>query len=224
MAARTIAIGDIHGCDDALAALIEAIAPQPDDMIVPLGDYIDRGPQSARVLERLIALAERCRLTPLLGDHEQMLLDALRDVAAMRIWLQCGGAATLRSYGWVPHGPKRALAELIPPSHREFLLGCRSYFETATHLFMHAGYQPELPMEEQLAQALLSRVTSASTAAPHRSGKIAVVGHTRQLSGEVLDLGFLLCIDTNCVRGGWLTALDTSSGQVWQSDSSGRIR
>jgi serine/threonine protein phosphatase 1 len=53
---------------------------------------------------------------------------------------------------------------------------------------------------------------------------VAVVGHTPQQSGEVLDLGFLVFIDTNCARGGWLTALDVDTGMVWQADSSGRFR
>ena len=77
MAARTIAIGDIHGCSAALATLIDAIAPGGDDTIVALGDYIDRGPDSRGVLERLIALGARSRLVPILGDHEEMLLDAI---------------------------------------------------------------------------------------------------------------------------------------------------
>lgn len=224
MAGRTIAIGDIHGCRDALAAVIDAAAPEPTDTIVTLGDYIDRGPHSRGVLDQLIALAGRCRLVPLLGNHEETLLDALRDISTLRRWLTLGGADTLRSYGWAPGGPRRALADLIPKSHREFLAGCRSYFETPTHLFVHAGYVPELPLAEQPELALRWRVTAAATAAPHCSGKRAVVGHTPQKSGEVLDLGFLVCIDTDCARGGWLTALDTGTGRVWQADRTGRLR
>jgi len=223
MPPRTFAIGDIHGCDDALAVLIEAIAPPPDDVIVPLGDYIDRGPNSDRVVDRLIDLAERCQLVPLLGDHEQMLLDAFGDAAAMRQWLECGGNTTLRSYGWSPDSAKRQLVDWIPARHREFLSSCRLYYETSTHLFMHAGYLPEMPLEEQPVQALLWRVTSRQTAQPHCSGKTAIVGHTRQPSGEVLSLGHLVCIDTDCVRGGWLTALDVSSGRIWRTDRSGQV-
>jgi serine/threonine protein phosphatase 1 len=224
VAGRTIAIGDIHGCPDALAAVIDAVAPGPADTIVTLGDYIDRGPDSRGVLDRLIALAGRCRLMPLLGNHEELLLDAFRDISALRRWLNLCGADTLRSYGWAPGGPRRALADWIPQRHREFLAGCRNYYETSTHLFVHAGYVPELPLAEQPGLALRWRVTDAATAVPHQSGKVAVVGHTPQLSGEVLDLGFLICIDTNCARGGWLTALDVGTGRVWQADRSGRLR
>jgi serine/threonine protein phosphatase 1 len=224
MPGRTIAIGDVHGCRLALAALLDAINPTADDTLVTLGDYIDRGPDSRGVLDLLIALDRRSRLVPLSGNHEEMLVAAARDHTALRTWLSCGGAEALRSYGWVLGGPRRAVADWIPPRHWDFLAACRSYHETATHLFVHAGYVPELPLEEQPAVALRWRVTDAQTARPHRSGKVAVVGHTPQWSGEVLDLGFLVCIDTNCHHGGWLTALEVRTGQLWQADRNGRLR
>jgi serine/threonine protein phosphatase 1 len=224
MAGRTVAIGDIHGCPDALAAVLEAVAPSRDDTLVLLGDYIDRGPNSRGVLDRLLALRGRCRLVPLLGNHEEALLDALRDSSSLRRWLTMGGADTLRSYGWVSGGPRRALADWFPKAHKEFLGGCRGYYETPSHLFVHAGYVPELALPEQPGLALRWRVTDATTAVPHSSGKVAVVGHTPQSSGEILNLGFLVCIDTNCVRGGWLTAFDVSTGRVWQADRCGKLR
>src|SRR5262249_48275007 len=107
MTGRTIAIGDIHGCPDALAALIDAVAPGRDDTIVTLGDYIDRGPNSRGVLDRLLRLAGQCRLVPLLGNHEEALLDALQEKDALRRWLTLGGAGTLRSYGGAPRGAPR---------------------------------------------------------------------------------------------------------------------
>lgn len=225
MAGRTIAIGDIHGCADALAALIDALAPGREDTVVTLGDYIDRGPHSRCVLDQVIALADICRLIPLLGNHEELLLDALRDISTLKRWLSLGGGAdTLRSYGWRPGGPRRALADWIPRPHREFVARCLSYYETSTHLFVHAGYVPELPLPQQPGLALRWRVTDPATAKPHHSGKIAIVGHTPQQSGDVLDLGFLLCIDTNCARGGWLTGLEIDTGRIWQVDLSGRLR
>src|SRR5580698_10046109 len=107
MAGRTIAIGDIHGCSKALGALIDAIAPRAEDAIVTLGDYIDRGSDSRGVLDKLITLAGHCRLIPLLGNHEEKLLDALHSTENLRSWLTCGGADTLRSYGWIQGGPRR---------------------------------------------------------------------------------------------------------------------
>jgi serine/threonine protein phosphatase 1 len=223
-AGRTLAIGDIHGCSAALAALLGAINPSELDTLVCLGDYIDRGPDSRGVLDQLLAVVPRCRLVPLLGNHEEMLLTAVRDPTALRPWLANGGVETLLSYGWAPAGPRRRLADWIPERHWEFLASCLPYHETETHLFVHAGYVPDLPLQEQPGAALRWRVTDVRTARPHRSGRVAVVGHTPQRSGEVLDLGFLVCLDTNCHRGGWLTALEVKTGRVWQADSRGRIR
>lgn len=154
MAGRTIAIGDIHGCADALAALVDAIRPDQEDTVVLLGDHIDRGPNSHGVLDQLIALSGQCRLVPLLGNHEELLLDAVQDVGNLRRWLTLGGTGTLRSYGWASGGPRRALAEWFPKPHLEFLAGCRDFYETPTHLFVHAGYVPELPLSEQPPLAL----------------------------------------------------------------------
>jgi serine/threonine protein phosphatase 1 len=221
---RTITDGDIHGCSAALAALLDAVRPGPDDTVVTLGDYIDRGPDSRGVVDQLLALEGRCRLVPLLGNHEELLIAAARDRTAARSWLALGGVEALRSYGWAPGGPRRALAQWVPERHWEFLVGCLPFCETSTHLFVHAGYVPELPLENQPGEALRWRVTDATTARPHCSGKVAVVGHTPQRSGEVLDLGFLVCIDTNCSRGGWLTALEVHTGHVWQADRTGRLR
>jgi serine/threonine protein phosphatase 1 len=224
MDGRTIAIGDIHGCSAALAALLDAIDPAPADTFITLGDYIDRGPDSRGVLDQLVALSGQCALVPLLGNHEELLVAALRDREALKRWLSCGGVETLRSYGWARTGHRRALADWIPNQHLEFLARCRAYHEMASHLFVHAGFVPDLPMSQQPGEVLRWRVTSPQTAVQHCSDKVAVVGHTPQWSGEVLDLGFLLCIDTNCNRGGWLTALDITTGHIWQANQAGRIR
>jgi serine/threonine protein phosphatase 1 len=223
MAGRTIAIGDIHGCSAAFETLLAAIQPDRHDSIVTLGDYIDRGPDSRGVVDRLIRLAGRCHFIPIQGNHEEMFAAALRDKAAIRSWLECGGVDTLRSYGWAA-GTGRALADWFPKSHLEFLAGCRPYFETETHVFVHAGLVADVPLDRQPGVALRWRVTQADTAVPHCSGKVTVVGHTPQHGGEVLDLGFLICIDTNCARGGWLTAIDVGSGRGWQADDRGRLR
>jgi serine/threonine protein phosphatase 1 len=168
-------------------------------------------------------LADRCRLIPIFGDHEAMLLDALGPEAAVDRWLQCGGVETLRSYGVIA-GSNEPLAEVISESHREFLASCVLHHETERHFFVHAGYEPELPLSEQPELALLWRVTDKRTAKPHSSGKTAIVGHTPQRSGKPLDLEFLICIDTNCARGGWLTALEINTRSVWQSNQQGKVR
>jgi serine/threonine protein phosphatase 1 len=218
MVHRIIAIGDIHGCSAALDALIQAIGPRPEDTIVTLGDYINRGPDSRGVLDRLIDLGRRCRLVPLLGNHDQMLLDVRAGRYPIYWLLDIGGIATLDSYG-----PGRDLG-LIPEAHYEFLGRCLDYFETATHIFVHANYFPDIPMSEQHVGMLRWESLREMTPGPHESGKIVIAGHTSQKTGEILDLGHLVCIDTYCHGGGWLTALEVGTGQVWQTNQRGELR
>ena len=214
---RTIAIGDIHGCSIALATLIEIIAPQPDDTVVPLGDYVDRGIDSRGVIDQLMALAGRCRLVPILGNHEEMLLHACGDVWSFQFWMKCGGRVCLDSYGATGD------VHLIPAEHRDFLRSCRTYFETERQFFVHASYRPDVPLEQlDIFTLYWSSLREYMPPMPHCSGKVAIVGHTPQ--PEVLDLGYLKCIDTGCCYGGWLTALDVDSGQVWQVNERGEVR
>lgn len=226
MAGRTIAIGDIHGCGAALSTLIEAIAPSPEDTLITLGDYIDRGPDSRGVLDLLIALAGRCRLVPLLGNHEEMLVAAVRDHPAFTRWLFNGGLELLASYGVAGGWEYRPgwLTTVLPKPHWDFLAACQPFHENDTHLFVHAGYVPDLPMDQQPDEVLRWQYVDRRKARPHCSGKTAIVGHEPQEDGEVLDLGFLKCIDTACESGRWLTALHVDTGKVWQADREGRLR
>ncbi|HEX5104800.1 MAG TPA: metallophosphoesterase, partial [Pirellulaceae bacterium] len=188
MSARTIAIGDIHGCSEALRVVLSAIEPQETDTIVPLGDYIDRGPDSRGAIEQLLTLEKQCRVVPLLGNHELMLIDALQNPYAVGPWRDCGGDATLASYGG-------SLLK-IPGSHLEFIRRCRRYYETATHFFIHANYQYDLPLDEQpdylaywehiYVHLPLWANRSRISPQPHENGKIAVVGHTSQKNSEIL--------------------------------------
>jgi len=218
MADRIIAIGDIHGCSAALDAVLAAADPRPGDTVVALGDYVDRGPDSRGALDRLIALGERCRLVPILGNHDEMLLDivSLRP-SLLADWLSYGGDATLASYGCTnPQG--------IPEEHIAFLRSCASWHETEGHFYVHASYLPRKPFKKQPADVLRWESIRDNVPRPHRSGKVAVVSHTSQKNGEVLDLGHLICIDTWVYGDGWLTALDVDSGQLWQADKTGRMR
>lgn len=218
MPGRTLAIGDIHGCSAALDGLLALLRPQPDDTIVTLGDYADRGPDSRGVFDRLIELAARCRLIPILGNHDQVLLDVLSGEEDLDWFLDIGGDATLDSYG-----PGRD-PSLIPADHVAFLESCLDFHETATHIFLHANYDAELPMAEQPVDMLRWESLRAMTPGPHASGKTVVVGHSSQKKGKVLDLGHLVCIDTYCFGGGRLTALDVATGDTWQVDRDGRPR
>jgi serine/threonine protein phosphatase 1 len=215
---RTIAIGDIHGCLAALETLLGAIQLQPNDTLVLLGDYVDRGPNSRGVLERLIDLRRQCHLVPLLGNHDEMLLQVYDGHTQLYIdWLLFGGNATLESYDTLR-------PEDIPPAHIEFLASCPLYYETDRHFFLHGAYLAELPLNEQPREIVLWESIKACRPGPHCSGKTAIVGHTSQKSGDILDLGYLKCIDTCCYGDGWLTAMDVDTGEVWQADKRGDRR
>lgn len=215
---RLIAIGDIHGYTAALTSLVELIQPTSDDTIVTLGDYCDRGPDTKGTLACLLELQTCCRLIPLLGNHDQMLLEIATGFdELLEEWLDFGGRETLRSYG-VDH-PK-----LLPQEHLDFLARCPLYFETDGFFFVHANYLPELPLEIQPIDVLCWESLKTRLPGPHCSGKIAVVGHTAQPTREVLDLGHLICLDTCCYGGGWLTAMEFPSKRVWQVDQLGQLR
>ncbi len=216
MSKRVIAIGDIHGCARAFEALLRRIDPQPDDTIVTLGDYVDRGPDSRGVLDQLLKLEQRCHLTPLLGNHEEMLLLARQDPSALQSWLMFGGVATLDSYGF-GSGPGD-----VPDEHIAFFDRCANYYEAERHIFAHANYEPDLPLcEQSVATLRWDSLKNRVPARAHISGKTFVVGHTAQKNGTILDLGHIRCIDTFCYGGGWLTALNVVDGTVWQVDREG---
>jgi serine/threonine protein phosphatase 1 len=217
--ARTIAIGDIHGCSLALDALLEVVRPKPDDLIVTLGDYVDRGPDSRGVLERLIRLEDHCWLVPILGNHDDMFLQALKGIHPTT-FLSMGGVATLRSYGV----DSAAGLDRVPPAHTAFLERCVESFETETHIFLHASYLPNRPMADQPYLALRWESLRNGLPEPHESGKVVIVGHTSQKNGEILDAGHIKCIDTCCYGGGWLTALEVHAGTTWQASRAGRLR
>jgi serine/threonine protein phosphatase 1 len=216
MSARTIAIGDIHGCSLALRAVLGAIEPTEGDTLVFLGDYVDRGPDTRGVIDSIMEVEQRCKVVPLIGNHELMLLDALRSARVLGPWLECGGVATLRSYGGSLAG--------VPEEHLAFFRRCKRFYENATHFFVHANYAADVPLTEQPDYLLFWEHLHFHLPARHENGKIAVVGHTSQKTREVFDLGYVVCIDTYCHGGGWLTALEVGSGEVWQADRTGRMR
>ncbi len=225
MPSRTIAIGDIHGCSQALETLLGAIEPGSEDVIIALGDYVNRGPDSNGVLERLMALEGQCTFVPILGNHDQRLLDARAGLPqAFSIWMRMGGSATLSSYGARPGPVTRGELARIPDSHLSFLERCRPYHETDTHIFVHSKYNPELPMDKQPTWLLRWESLRDGTPGPHVSGKTVISGHSSQKTGEILDLGHLVCIDTYGYGGGWLTALDVHSRHVWQANQRGQLR
>jgi serine/threonine protein phosphatase 1 len=133
-------------------------------------------------------------------------------------WLEVGGVPTVRSYS------SKSDPEDISPEHIEYIRSWGNFYETSSHLFVHASYEPEQRLARQHSLTLRWHSLRDGLPEPHISGKTAIVGHTSQKDGEILNVGHLICIDTYCWGGGWLTALDTTSGRVWQVDLEGRQR
>lgn len=218
MSGRLLAIGDIHGCRVALETLLEAISPGPDDMVVTLGDYVDRGPDSRGVIDLLVAWGERTQLVPLLGNHEEMMLEVVRNGRPHHEWIRHGGVETLDSYGFDGN------LNFLPPEHEAFFDSLGDYFTTDGFFFTHAAYDPDVPLEQQSSDMLRWYSLGEGLPAPHLSGKTAVVGHTANRDGEIMDVGHLVCIDTFCYGGGWLTAMDVRERRYWQASEDGQIR
>ena len=212
---RHFAIGDIHGCSTALERLDKELKFGTGDLVVTLGDYVDRGPDSKGVIDYLIRLSSRCRLVTLRGNHEIMMLRARDDRSALMEWLSHGGDATLESYGC------RTFDD-IPAGHWSFLESTRSYHEDDRNIYVHANACPDLPLPKQPDSMLFWEFFGNPL--PHESGRRMICGHTAQKSGMPRNLGHAVCIDTDAQRGGWLTCLETSTGYYWQANQKKDLR
>lgn len=213
------ALSDLHGCWTALETLLKRSPIQDDDLIIALGDYIDRGPDSRQVLEWIIERTARGACLPLRGNHEVMLVEALRGTAAMKAWLQFGGQEALDSYAH--HG--RGRPEDFPAEHLRFLEEqLLPGYETETHLFVHATLEPHLPLNQQPDDALYWN--RFETLQPHDSGKIIICGHTAQKSGVPASKGYGICLDTWVYGRGWLTCMNVLTGEYWQASQAGEFR
>jgi serine/threonine protein phosphatase 1 len=219
---RHLAIGDIHGCLGPLDDLLAWVDPRPDDVLVTLGDYVDRGPDSRGVVQRLIDLRRHRRVVCLRGNHEVMMLEAWKGGRDdKKMWLSVGGVQCLGSYGTAP-GRTGTFAD-VPPEHWDFLEhNLLDYFETERFIFVHAGVSYGVDMDEQADNVLYWEFLGNEMR--HQSGKTVIVGHTSQKSGEPKVVPGAVCIDTYCHGGGWLTCLDAETGRYWQVDAMGRKR
>ena len=219
---RTLAIGDIHGCLTALDTLLGFLQPTPDDQLVFLGDYVDRGPDSRGVLNRLIELKKTGQVVCLRGNHEIMMLGATQGRDDFRFWLTFGGAEAMASYAR-PSGI--VTLDDIPDAHWQFIRhGLVDWYETDTHIFVHANLHPDKPLDEQISDWLHWQAIKAEWHKPHVSGKTMICGHTQQQSGLPLRLFQAVCIDTWAYGDGWLTCLDVESGEYWQANEFGQTR
>ncbi|MEB3883845.1 metallophosphoesterase family protein [Lyngbya sp. CCY1209] len=218
---RILAIGDIHGCSNAFDTLIKMVNPGEGDRIITLGDYVDRGPDSKGVIDRLIELHKGGQLVALRGNHEIMMLEARSHPNALNGWKMSGGHETLLSYN---SSSKKPRLEDVPAEHWEFLeQTCVDCWEEETHFFVHANADPDRPLSEQSDHDRFW--AKFYNARPHHSGKVMVCGHTSQKSGQPLNYGYAVCIDTRVYSNkGWLTCLDVTTGRMWQANQKGEKR
>lgn len=219
---RTLAIGDIHGCSGPLDDLLAWVAPTKDDTLIALGDFVDRGPDTRGVLDRLIRLKHEVRLVCLRGNHEIMMVAARHGGRGERnMWLAVGGHQALGSYGASP-GRSGFLTD-VPDEHWHFLEHeLLAYYETPTHIFVHAGVHPEMDLDQQSESNLYWEFFPEVL--QHQSGKRVICGHSAQRDGLPKVVPNAVCIDTFAHGGGWLTCLDVNSGEYHQTDMLGRKR
>jgi serine/threonine protein phosphatase 1 len=217
---RRIIIGDVHGHYEALLVLLDAIAPNASDAVYFLGDLIDRGPQSAQVVDLVMKYHYRC----LLGNHEQMLLEVLggQMVASelFQDWLYCGGYSTLLSYNYK-----------VPQDHIEWMKKLPLYLDLGDLWLVHAGVHPDLLLEEQNAdQFCWIRDEFHCMTKPYFPDKLIITGHTITFTFPGVEPGNLasgagwLGIDTGVYHpySGWLTALDINQQLVYQAQTKTR--
>ena len=216
--AAVYAIGDVHGCIAQLRALETQIVEdaryiEGEKWLITIGDHIDRGPDSRAVIEHVMGPAPAgFRRFSLLGNHEAMLLDFLKNPAAHAYYLDEGGAETLEAYGIdVPYPPLRSardteltLSALFPPAHAEFIAERPLYLSLPGWLFVHAGIRPGIPLalqnEDDLLWIRAPFLTSQLT-----GGLRVVHGHTP--GKDIVVTPHRIDIDTHCFHTGMLSAV-----------------
>jgi serine/threonine protein phosphatase 1 len=223
---RVYAVGDIHGRADLFAALIEAIetddaarSPAETTMIL-LGDLIDRGPDSAGVLELARSWQHRRTVRILTGNHEEMFLESFAQPEVLRQFLRWGGRETLLSYPIDRAAYTLATLEevqammraAVPPEDLAFIATFEDWIVLGDYLFVHAGIRPGIPLEQQrLADLRWIRGTFLESAEDF--GFTVVHGHT--ISDEAEVRSNRIGIDTGAFASGRLTALGLDAGHRW---------
>jgi serine/threonine protein phosphatase 1 len=221
---RVYAIGDVHGCAERLWALHRAVAedlaarPVAAPLLLHLGDYVDRGPDSAAVVARLAAGDPLAGVPTvnLMGNHERTMLDALDGQgAAATDWMIQGGREALASWGGDPDGPRAGWAAHVPAAQIAFLRGLALRHREGGYLFVHAGVRPGIALADQAASDLLS-IRASFLYSEAAFGAVVVHGHTPHKAPVVR--ANRIGLDTGAVFGGPLTCA------VLEADSIGFIQ
>ncbi len=211
---RVYAIGDVHGSLDKLVALHYAISadlaahPVHDSVLVHVGDYVDRGPDTAGVIWLLMGSVapQVTRRVDLMGNHEVMMADAIEHLTDRHIgtWLGNGGEATLESYGVPPDAAPSEWAGLLPIEHRQWIRQRDVAFIAGNYLFVHAGIRPGVPLDRQTSDDLLW-IREPFLSSTEERELVVVHGHTPTENPEVFDNR--IGIDTGAAMGGYLTCV-----------------
>lgn len=211
---RVYAVGDVHGCLDRLVSLheqiAEDIADRPIDHVtlVHLGDYVDRGTDSAQVIDWLIngPPVPADTIVNLMGNHENMMLAAvaMKDADAPGHWLSNGGADSLLSWGIPRSTPPTEWAVRIPAAHLLFLRDLAISHRVGPYLFVHAGVRPGVPLEQQSRHDMMW-IRDPFLGSKADFGAVVVHGHTPKRAPIVM--ANRIAIDTGAVLGGALTAV-----------------
>ncbi len=215
MAERTFVVGDLHGCLDELNALLDGLQLTATDTMIFLGDYIDRGPESRGVVDRLIGLrSEGPRCVFLKGNHEDMFLGYMGLGGHYPdAFLVNGGKATLRSYGFEGCSGKQVV-ERLSTEHREFMLSLQNYVTAGEFLCVHAGIHPLRALDEQLDEDLFW-IRDEFIRNRHRLPYIVLFGHTPQRE-VFMDLPYKIGLDTGLVYANKLSCLELGAGELTQ--------
>jgi len=222
--AAIYAIGDVHGCLNQMRGLEAKIVEDGRSLsgekwLVYLGDYIDRGPDSAGVIDRLISPApDGIRRICLAGNHEVMALNFLKDPRPGSDWLDFGGQECLQSYGLsaatlTGRSSRSRMAMIeshIPREHISFLEQLPLTLSVPGYVFVHAGLRPGIPLLQQHEDDLLWIRDDFFDAPPH-NGLTIVHGHTPAIE-PVIAPG-RICVDTGAFATGKLTAIRLIQGE-----------
>lgn len=216
---RIYAIGDIHGRMDLLDPLLKHIDldlaknPTPHVIEVFLGDYVDRGPSSREVLDRLVERSRTHRTIFLKGNHETLLTRFVTAPSILNDWQRVGGLETLISYGIMPPlnpgapaqaGLAVAFDQALPDSHRKFLGDLKTSFVCGDYFFVHAGVRPGVPLAKQREEDLLW-IRQEFLLCEDDFSKVIVHGHTPVLQPDIRSNR--INIDTGAYATGRLTCL-----------------
>jgi serine/threonine protein phosphatase 1 len=204
---RIFAIGDIHGCLDKLTSLMEKVQIDPErDLLLFIGDYIDRGDQSKQVVDYLVNLKNSMKSTVfLLGNHEHMFMDYYNG-GSIQPFLYNGGQKTLDSYFGTNQLKSHKDPKIVfPPEHIGFFNSLLPYYVTEEHIFVHAGLRSGIPLEKQDLFDLIW-IREEFFYSKFDFGKTVVFGHTPFPQPFILNQK--IGIDTGAVYGNKLTCLE----------------